>query len=476
VKKLLALAVFMAALGAIGAMVALRILSRPRVAPAPFGPETPLPPPSELPIEEEPEDIRLEAEAAPAEESSEPGSPGMRTESGVLLPEEVLADERDEGVPAPLAAVAEPMGEPEHDLTGPRDVNGHASGADIAVAEDVEVTDEPPSHHTPPPVSEVVGETERMVSDIAGEEPSHVMPPPVSEVTGEPAEAAIEAEESLGPAGIEAAVRVDEETTEAKDLLGDYFDQIERQPVDSERDARSGVAAVADEEALPQAVEDALSTLPGQNIAALGQRDAESHLDEGNVYFNVGQYGLAIERYGKAIELSPELIAAYYNRANARTRAGEYDGALDDYNQALRLQPNDPDALNNRGMLHLYRAAYTEALQDFNAALAIDPTDTTVMVNRGLAHLHGGDAAAALVDFREAASLDSNDAAAHYGAGQAAATLDNREEALRHVSRALEIDPAYAREAAADPKLQSLQGDEEFMRLLRESGTRAERP
>ncbi|MBE0608560.1 MAG: hypothetical protein IH609_04220, partial [Dehalococcoidia bacterium] len=58
-----------------------------------------------------------------------------------------------------------------------------------------------------------------------------------------------------------------------------------------------------------------------------------------------------------------------------------------------------------------------------------------------------------------------------YGAAQASATLGNRDEALRHVGRALEIDPAYAREAAADPKLAMLQGDEDFLRLLRQSGS-----
>ena len=479
-KKLLALAVLMAALGAVGALVALRILSRPRVAPAPYGPDAPLPPLSDLPTETEPDDPRLEVDEPGDDEAA--GDARMLTESGVMLPEEVLADERDEGMPAPLAAVAEPMGAREHDLTATHtDVNGQGSDlGSVNHAEDIDVTDEPPSHHAPPPVSEVVGESATALADVADMEPSHHHAPPVSEVTGEHVEAAIEAEESIGPPIAEAP--------RERDVLGDYFERLASQPVETESVVTVETvetvetivtevteAAIPVDEPLPQSIEEALATLPGQNIGTLGQRDAESHLDEGNVYFNVGQYGLAIERYGKAIELSPDLIAAYYNRANARTRAGEYDGALEDYNRALRLQPNDPDALNNRGMLHLYRAAYPEALQDFNAALAIDPTDTTVMVNRGLAHLHGGDAAAALVDFREAASLDAGDAAAHYGAGQASATLGNREDALRHVTRALEIDPAYAREAAADPKLQDLQGDEDFMRVLRESGSRAER-
>ena len=34
------------------------------------------------------------------------------------------------------------------------------------------------------------------------------------------------------------------------------------------------------------------------------------------------------------------------------------------------------------------------------------------------------------------------------------------------------LDPAYSREAAADPRLVSLQGDDAFIRLLRDRGAR----
>jgi Tfp pilus assembly protein PilF len=217
---------------------------------------------------------------------------------------------------------------------------------------------------------------------------------------------------------------------------------------------------------------------PGDPSApAIGEKSgahrvAESYLDEGNVYFNVGQYSLAIERYTRAIEEAPALVAAYYNRANAHTRAGHYDEALADYNHALELEPNDGDALNNRGMLHLYREEYERAVKDFDASLAVSPLDATVAVNRGLARLHTGDATAALADFEHASSLDPEDGAAAYGSAQASATLGNREDALRHVARAIELDGHYAREAAADSRLQLLQGDEAFMKLLRGSNKR----
>ena len=226
------------------------------------------------------------------------------------------------------------------------------------------------------------------------------------------------------------------------------------------------------EVALPEALEEALSSMDQIQTHTVMSRSAEGYLDEGNVYFNVGQYALAADRYGKAIESDPSLVAAYYNRGNALTRSGDYGTALSDYDRALELQPNDADALNNRGMLHLYRASYEEALRDFDGALTLEPTDTTVMVNRGLAYLHSGRAREALVDFEAAAKIDWTDAAALYGAGQAAAQLGDRQTALRHIRQALEADPDYAREAAADPKLSLLQGDHDFVRLLRAAGAR----
>lgn len=262
------------------------------------------------------------------------------------------------------------------------------------------------------------------------------------------------------------------------EILAKYFDDLAATTPDDAAQAVPPSAPAVDLPAEPEpgflsSIEEALDEMEPAQIVRPPRRTAESYLDEGNVYFNVGQYGLAIERYGQAIALDDSLTAAYYNRANAHTRAGEFEKALSDYDRALALQPNDADALNNRGMLHLYRANYAAALADFNGALTADPTDTTVMVNRGLAQLHGGNAAAALVDFQEAARMDSADAAAQYGAAQAAATLGNKDEALRYVARALELDPAYAREAAADQRLAPLQGDEEFLRLLRQSGSRS---
>ncbi|MDW8046974.1 MAG: tetratricopeptide repeat protein, partial [Chloroflexota bacterium] len=70
-------------------------------------------------------------------------------------------------------------------------------------------------------------------------------------------------------------------------------------------------------DALAAVLEEAAETMPRYG-GAVPRRSAASYLDEGNIYFNVGQYAMAIDRYSRALELDPENAAADYNRANAR--------------------------------------------------------------------------------------------------------------------------------------------------------------
>jgi len=487
VKKLLKFLVIAAVLGAVVVVIAnasrrkasAPVRTTPWEAPTVEGPEAEV---EERVRESEDEGMTPAPEEQPVDVA--------RGASGEVIVSELAAPGAAEQIlaPAPAAPEEEPPSGPsaaveeEH----PEDAAIDSEGAPIIIPEFSAASAEQAELDAEAALLEALAESEALDDANAEFLASLEGAPTAEEAPLDIAlhEAALEEETNLELLLDEAEARglaseIQEElsatTTEEPDILTRAFDELASTP-ESPAEPAAPIEAepeVRADEHLLSSVEEALGDLEPAPIVPPPRRTAESYLDEGNVYFNVGQYGLAIERYGQAIELDPNLTAAYYNRANAHTRAGDFEKALADYNRALELQPMDADALNNRGMLHLYRANYREALADFNRALEIDPSDTTVMVNRGLAQLHSGNAAAALVDFREAATMDSGDAAAQYGAAQAAASLGNRDEALRHVARALELDPSYAREAAADPRLQLLQGDEEFLRLLRESGSRS---
>ena len=103
--------------------------------------------------------------------------------------------------------------------------------------------------------------------------------------------------EAESPATEQQAVA---EETRDPDFLTKYFEELAATPEESESAATEAAAARSDaggDEALLTSVEEALEDLEPAAIVPPPRRTAESFLDEGNVYFNVGQYGLAVERY-----------------------------------------------------------------------------------------------------------------------------------------------------------------------------------
>jgi tetratricopeptide (TPR) repeat protein len=455
----------------VGALVLLgwRLISKRRAALSPVAPWSPSPASaSESPAEavaesalavEEPSETAAEALTDVAEVPAEPVAQPI---AGVEEPSEAAAE-----APANVAEVpAEPVAEPIAAVKEPSEaaVEALADIAEAPVEPVAELTSPPPAVRLP--VSETTPtEHPAALPELDRPEPEQGAAPTAEE------QADFErAFESAVGSWSPEAIR-----PEASPLPGVEVPSPGAMgaspPPPPIAPATETPAPGAAESGLVESLEEALADLAPARIVPPPKSNAESYLDEGNVLFNVGQYERAIESYGRAIDLDPGIVAGYYNRANARTRAGDLEGALADYDLALEREPHDADALNNRGMLHLYRGNYAHALSDFDAAIALDPGDTTVLVNRGLAYLHGGDADRALADFRQAAGMDPSDPSAHYAAAQASAALGNRAETLRYIGRTLLIDPAYAREAAADSRLALVHGDPEFMRLLREAGS-----
>jgi Flp pilus assembly protein TadD len=294
---------------------------------------------------------------------------------------------------------------------------------------------EPDAEPTPAEAADpAIEELDRIATSLFGERPPD-LPPIVVPAPANPATTGQTGEAEIGDEGRLAA------------LFGQMGD-------------RSAGATV------PEASAEPVDAAPPADPAATAL------LEEGNAFFNVGQYSLAIERYTGALERSPQLVAALYNRGNAYARTGDLDRARADYDRAIGLVPGDADALNNRGMVHLYRGDYRAAKSDFDRAVDLAPDDMTILVNRGLAWLHVGQPERAMIDFRDAMEHAPSDGAAYYGGAQAAVRSGDFGSALDYLRHAFSIDHTYVREAAADPMLAGLDGYEPFHRLLRQFGAR----
>ena len=100
------------------------------------------------------------------------------------------------------------------------------------------------------------------------------------------------------------------------------------------------------------------------------------HLRKGDSYADGGKLNEAIAEYTKAIELKPNFVEAYNNRASVYTEMGEYEKAVADCDKILELGLNSPWVHYHRGMAHLEMGNYKLAIDDFTMANNIS-TDST---------------------------------------------------------------------------------------------------
>ncbi len=154
----------------------------------------------------------------------------------------------------------------------------------------------------------------------------------------------------------------------------------------------------------------------------------------------------AIDDYGQAIRLRPDLGDAYNNRGIAWRLKGDDARALEDFDQALRLKPGNVDALYNRGLALIGLGQYDRAIAQFDTALRVQPEDIDAVAARGMAWLRKGDSGRALQDFDRALGVRPGNVIALYGRGIARRRTGNQKGGDADIAAAKAIQADIAEE------------------------------
>lgn len=77
---------------------------------------------------------------------------------------------------------------------------------------------------------------------------------------------------------------------------------------------------------------------------------------------------LAMRDLDKVIELAPQFVYAYYNRAFISAKLNNFDAALVDLNECIRIFPNFAEAYYNRGLVNLRIGKTKAGLNDLSKA------------------------------------------------------------------------------------------------------------
>jgi protein O-GlcNAc transferase len=164
----------------------------------------------------------------------------------------------------------------------------------------------------------------------------------------------------------------------------------------------------------------------------------------GLVYSLQGNHRLAIATYDLAIEIQPDDVNSYINKASSCIDANEYVMALMTLDFVLKMQPQISVAWSNKGVALKGLKCYDEAIAHYEKALSLKPDYAEAWSNKGITLHELKRYDEAVIDFDQALSLKPDYAEAWFNKGNTLHELKRYDEAIAHYEKAISLKPDYA--------------------------------
>ena len=201
-----------------------------------------------------------------------------------------------------------------------------------------------------------------------------------------------------------------------------------------------------------------------QIAKALRPRDPRPALNRGLVLALANKNAEAAKEFTAAIQRDPRNATAHYHRSLAEARRGRLPEALADATKALELGESAYRTHLLRAKLHAAGGDAAAAERDFAAAAKIEPRDEADYLARGSSKL-AKDPTGALADFAKAAELNPRYLAAWQNQAHVLSErLDQPEQALDRLDKAVELHAGYAPAVAGRAVVQARLGQRDEAR------------
>jgi type IV pilus assembly protein PilF len=178
------------------------------------------------------------------------------------------------------------------------------------------------------------------------------------------------------------------------------------------------------------------------------RNSAKIHTELAASYFERGQYSIALQELGVALQADDEYAPAYNVRGLVRMKLREDDQADKDFRRALKLEPNSASAHNNYGWFLCQRGHPKESIYQFLDALK-DPlynTPDMAYANAGVCAIKAGDLVAAEGYLERALILHPGMLEAQIGLAELNYTKGDYSMAKVHLMRFMQVYDALTPE------------------------------
>jgi tetratricopeptide (TPR) repeat protein len=132
---------------------------------------------------------------------------------------------------------------------------------------------------------------------------------------------------------------------------------------------------------------------------------AAAYYLRGNIKDNFEDRHGAMKDYNLAIEKNSKFVDALYARGNVKMKLQDYYGAIDDYSSVITINENYVDAYFARGRAKQFLQAYQDAINDCTKIIQLKPKNADAYSMRGILRIEFGDTKNGCLDLSKAGEL-----------------------------------------------------------------------
>jgi tetratricopeptide (TPR) repeat protein len=157
------------------------------------------------------------------------------------------------------------------------------------------------------------------------------------------------------------------------------------------------------------------------------------------------QWKNGIVLFDDIIAKNPETGHAYWARGNGKFDLNDVQGALADFELAIKYNHRPAVVYNNRANCWYLMDSIPKSIKGYNEAIKVDSTYAMAYYNRATANQKLKDYNATIPDYIKAIQLNfQNISWAYSGMGYSQFMLNNFQQALSDINKAIELKPDYS--------------------------------
>ena len=141
---------------------------------------------------------------------------------------------------------------------------------------------------------------------------------------------------------------------------------------------------------------------------------ADDYLKQGHALWYEGRYEDAIASYDQAIQINPDLAAAWSGRGKSLDKLKRYEEALASHNQSIQINPDEYKSWFGKGYSLRNMQRYEEALLAYEKVIQLKPDYHHAWNHRGYALLKLGNYQEAWESIEKVAKLQPNSSGLAY--------------------------------------------------------------